>query len=163
MIKVTNRSSGEVVYSLPELNNTRRLFSLGETKEISEAELEALWQISGGMEIIKHFLIVQDKDWVKRHWSEVPVEYFWSNDQIKACLLNDSIDLFNETLDYAPEGVLDVIKTYSWTLPLADLNKIEAIKTKLNFDVQAATSFMRPMTDEEVKAPRKERLRKEEV
>lgn len=164
-MKVTNRSDGNIVYSLPELN-IRRLFSVGETKEIPNKELEALFQAAGGMELIKDYLLLEDKNWVKSHWQDVPVEYFWKDEEISNCLLHDSQELFQETLDYAPTGVLDIMKKLSWQLPISDLNKIHAIleHPRLMFDVQAAISIMKSPDANDTKAPiKKERRRREEV
>lgn len=75
------------------------------------------------------------------HW-DAPIEYFWQNEEIKACILEDDLELFKETLDYAPAGVIDLIKTISWKLPLSDLNKIAAIRDKTGFDVHMAAQVM---------------------
>lgn len=160
MIKVMNRSGGQALYHLPEFN-TRRLFAQGETKEIEEKELEALWQAPGGREMIQDYLQVDNKDWIKQHWADVPVEYFWSPEQIKKSLLEDSLELFEETLVYAPAGVADIIKTYAWQIPLTDMNKMHAIKEAYGFDVQQAIQIMAEKVAR--KAPeRKERLRRED-
>lgn len=155
-LKVTNRSNGEVTYSLAELS-VRRVFSIFETKNIPEAEMEALFQTDGGRELIKDFLLIHDEDWVNRHW-EPTIEYFWTEKEIKECLLNDTTELFSETLDYAPEGVIDLIKFYAWKLPISDLNKINVISEKLGFDVQAAVVMMKEMVPEETSGQTK-RLR----
>lgn len=139
-MKVINRSDGNVTYALPELN-TRRVFTPGASKEIEAKELEALWQTDGGQILIKDYLLVQDRQWVMTHW-DAPIEYFWQNEEIKACILEDDLELFKETLDYAPAGVIDLIKTISWKLPLSDLNKIAAIRDKTGFDVHMAAQVM---------------------
>lgn len=162
-MKVVNRSDGQVVYVLPELN-IRRVFNIGEDKDLENDEVEALWQSPGGVELIQNYLLIEDKEWIKNHWREVPLEYFWSIEDIKKCLLEDPIDLFQETLDYAPDGVLDIMKRLSWQLPLNDLNKMDAIQNhkRLMFNVQAAIKNMKPVDDEEKNSGpiRKERLRK---
>lgn len=56
-MKVINRSDGNVVYSLPELN-IRRVFVPGESKDLSEQELNALWQIDGGASLLRNELMV---------------------------------------------------------------------------------------------------------
>lgn len=161
-MKVINRSDGTLVYELPELN-VRRVFNVGETKEIPEAELEALFQTDGGHVLIKDYLLVEDRDWVKAHW-DAPIEYFWQNEQVKKCLLEDPIDLFEETLDFAPAGVIDLIKTFAWRLPISDLNKIAAIKNKTGFDVLLAIEVMKPTDGAAQAAPNKpQRRRREEV
>lgn len=163
-MKVTNRSDGNVVYSLPEFNK-RRLFSVGETKEISDKELESLFQAAGGMELIKDYLLVDDKEWVKQHWADVPIEYFWGEEEITNCLLHDSLDLFSETIDYAPDGVLDIMKRISWQLPLSDLNKVNVMREhpRLGFDVQAAVEIMKLPDDKTARAAKKERRLREEI
>ena len=159
--KVTNRSDGNVTYTLDELR-TRRVFNISETKDISEDELEALWQTDGGQVLIKDYLLVHDKEWVKAHW-DAPIEYFWDVDDIKKCLKEDDIELFTETLDYAPAGVIDLIKTLSWRMPLTDLNKIGAIRDKTGFDVMLAIEAMSAPTKTANAAPHTARRRREEV
>ena len=159
MVKVYNRSDGNVVYTLPELN-IRRVFNPGETKEIEYSELEALFQTDGGHDLIVGYLLVDDKEWVDKHW-DAPIEYFWYPEQVKACVMEDPIDLFEETLDYAPDGVIDLIKMYSWKVPLTDLNKIKLIKDKLGFDVLAAVEFMKSTPAAERRPDPTQRRRRE--
>lgn len=158
-MKVFNRSDSNVTYSLPELN-TRRVFALGESKDLESKEMEALWQMDGGMTIIKDYLCVDDRDWVAKHW-DAPIEYFWTTDDVKKCLLEDSLELFQETLEYAPAGVIDLIKMLSWQLPVRDLNKIEALRQATGFDTLAAIEVM-SASKERQKPQKKERLRKRE-
>jgi len=120
-MKVTNRSTGLVVYAIPEMH-VRRVFSIGETKDIEENELNQLFQLPGGAELLKDSLLVHDKEWVKKTW-DAPIEYFWGVPEVKKCILEDSIELFKETLEYAPAGVIDLIKEIAWKLPCNDLNK----------------------------------------
>lgn len=160
-IKVTNRSDGNVTYTLEELR-VRRVFNINETKEIDEAELEALYQTDGGQRLIKDYLLVQDKEWVRKHW-DAPIEYFWGQLEVKKCLLEDDLELFKETLDYAPAGVLDLIKTLAWRLPITDLNKIGAIRDKTGFDVLLAIESMKSPGTNTTAAPQPTRRRREEV
>lgn len=158
-MKVYNRSDGNITYSLPELD-TRRVFSLGESKDLDPKEMEALYQLDGGKTLIEEYLLVDDEAWVKAHW-DAPLEYFWKEAEIKKCLREDSLELFQETLEYAPQGVIDLIKMFAWKLPITDLNKVEAIRQATGFDVMAAIDVMSASTP---KAPpvKKERLRKRE-
>lgn len=160
-MKVTNRSDSRVVYNLPELNNTRRLFEVGETKELTNKEMDALYQLAGGAELVKDYLLIEDRQWVFKNCGEVPTEYYWNTPEITKCILEDPLDLFAETLDYAPAGVLDVLKRLAWTLPLTDLNKIKAIEDKLGFDVQAAVKIMAVPGAFEQTSKKGQRLRKE--
>ena len=158
-IKVYNRSTGIVVYELPELN-VRRTFGIGEVKDIDEKELEMLSQQQGGLRILYHLLLVDDREWVSRHF-EAPIEYWWMPDKIKKSMIEDDAELFAETFDYAPNGVLEYIKKFAYEMPLTDLNKVQIIKDKTGFDVLTAISLMRD-TKEVPEAPKLQRRRREE-
>lgn len=159
-MKVTNRSDSTVAYSLPELN-TRRVFNLGETKDVDEREMEMLFQQEGGNVLIRDYLLIHDEEWVMKHW-EAPIEYFWQIDEIRKCVLDDSLELFKETLEYAPAGVIDLIKMLAWKTPITDLNKIEALRLATGFDTMAAIEVMAAETPQKP-APKKERLRKRTI
>lgn len=160
IINVTNRSDGNVAYNLPELN-TRRVYSIGETKRVPREEIVALFQKDGGAEIVKHYLLVDDKELVKEYWQDVPIEYFWTAQDVRKCLMEDSLDLFSETLDFAPRGVIDLIKTMAWQIPITDLNKIEAIKQKTGFDVLLAIEVMKTPEKPQTQTTGRKRLREE--
>jgi hypothetical protein len=57
---------------------------------------------------------------------------------VRDLLVNGSLDRFLDALDYAPEGVIDLIKTMAVNLPLGDVAKLNAIKAKTGFDAAAA-------------------------
>ena len=161
-MKVINRSDGNVVYSLPELN-IRRVFVPGESKDLSEQELNALWQIDGGASLLRNELMVQDEEWVKKMMPYAPIEYFWLVGDVDKCILKDSLELFKETLEYAPTGVIDLIKARAWQLPMTDLNKMEALKQKTGFDTLKAIEVMKKPEGTAPTAQKpKERLRKRE-
>ena len=162
-LQVQNRSNDQVVYSIPELR-IRRVFTPGEIKpKIDEEELIALSQMDGGLVLLVDNLKIDDKEWVMEHFPDTPIEYFWGADDVKNCVLNDSVELFSETLDYAPKGVVDMIKDLAWRLPMTDMNKIQVLKDKTGFDTIAAIQVMdsTPVTPEKIKA--KVRLRREEA
>jgi hypothetical protein len=54
------------------------------------------------------------------------------------------MDTFLDAIDFAPLGVIDLIKDLAWRLPISDFRKIEAIKSQLNFDVARAIEIMKP-------------------
>lgn len=161
-MKVMNRSTGSAVYSLPELN-IRRVFNVGEIKEIKEEEILLLYNSNAGRAMLKHVLQVQNKEFIREHiWPEAPIEYFWTIDDIKKCMLEESPELFADTLDFAPEGVIDIIKDLAWRGPLNDLSKCEVLKKKFGFDPIAAHNIMTKKLPDEPEQPKKQgRLRKE--
>ena len=148
IIKVINRSTGGVGYEIPELN-VRRQFTVRESKEIPFGELEALSFIPGGLPILKNYLVIKNEEAVKELGLNVQPEYYYTEDDVKNILVNGTQDEFLDCLDFAPEGVLEMIKTLSVSLPLNDMSKREAILKKLDFDVTRAIEIQNTKYDGE--------------
>lgn len=136
-MKVRNRGASVVGYKIPDLN-IRRRFAPGEIKEIPEEELKQLLYQPGGRELLVNFLQVKQDDVKKIDLEEQEKEYYYSDDKVKEIVLNGSLDEFLDTLDFAPEGVINLIKKYAVSLPMTDLNKIKALQEKTGFNSQVA-------------------------
>lgn len=137
LYNVKNRSSSVVVYKIPE-SNLRREFAPGETKKIPFGELEKLTYQQGGREMLEQFLQIVDEAVTSDLNVHREVEYDMSEAQVAALLQNGSLDAFLDALDFAPLGVIDLIKSLAVKLPLTDLNKRKALKDKTGFDVDKA-------------------------
>lgn len=165
MYKVTNRSASKVVYKDPELN-IRREFMPNETKMISFAELEKLSFIPGGREMMANFLQLEPIA-VKKIGIPAEPEYFMSRDQVQKMLLQGPLDQFLDCLDFAPQGVIDLVKQLSISLPLTDIQKRRALKEKLGFDVDAALRHIEEEYQEEQadkpKATRRVKIEQPEI
>ena len=61
------------------------------------------------------------------------------------------MDEFLDCLDFAPQGVIDLIKEYAVTLPLNDVAKREALLDKFDYDVNKIIEVRRASTEEEEK------------
>lgn len=138
MCKVTNRSAGRVIYNIPE-DHIRREFYNKETKEIALSELEKLAQQPGGRKLIYNYLSIQDADTVG-HLVNRPIEpeYWLTEDKIPGWMNTCSLDEFKDALDFAPEGIKDLIKKYAVSLPLNDFAKRQAMFEQLGFNVTKA-------------------------
>lgn len=148
---VKNRSSSMVFYKIPE-TNIRREFQPGEVKAIPFGELEKLTYQPGGRELLEQFLQIIEEDATSSLAVHRDVEYDMSEAQIRDLLLTGSLDAFLDALDFAPIGVLDLMKTLAVSLPLTDLNKRKALKEKTGFDVDKALVHIEEEKEEE-KAP----------
>lgn len=137
MYNVKNRSSSIVVYRIPE-TNLRREFAPGETKRIPFGELEKLTYQAGGRELLEQFLQIVDETVTTDLNVHREIEYDMSEAQVVQLLQSGSLDAFLDALDFAPMGVVDLIKTMAVKLPLTDLNKRKALKDKTGFDVDKA-------------------------
>ena len=144
LIKVLNRDNGAVGYAIPEMNGLKRVYQAGETKEITFEEIEKLSYIPGGKELLEDSLVILNNDEaIKEILGHVEPEYSYSKEDVINLMKNGSLDEFLDCLDFAPEGVKDLIKTLSVELPLNDVAKREAILNKLGFNVDNAIRIER--------------------
>ena len=145
---VKNRSGSHIVYNIPE-DGIRRAFAPGEVKKISFEELEKLTYQAGGMEIITRFLQVQDNEVLNSFNMRVEPEYHMNEQQVANLIVNGSLDAFLDALDFAPDGVIDLIKRMCISLPVTDYNKMKALKEKTGLDVEAALKNIRAEKEDE--------------
>ena len=141
ILKVKNRSASLAVYSIPEIN-IRREFAPGETKNITYGELEKLSYQPGGRAIMQNFLQIIDPEATGDLGINREPEYDLSEQQIVDLMTKGSLDAFLDCLDFAPVGVIDLIKKFSVSLPLNDIDKRDALKKKTGFDVTVALTNM---------------------
>lgn len=165
MYNVKNRSSSMVVYRIPE-TNLRREFAPGETKRIPFGELEKLTYQSGGRELLENFLQILEEEVTTNLNVHRELEYDMSEAQVRDLLLTGSLDAFLDALDFAPIGVIDLIKSMAVTLPLTNLQKRKALKDKTGFDVDKALMHIEEEQLEEnagkaVPAPAERRVKEE--
>lgn len=137
IIRVQNRDFGRVGYGIPDLN-LRREFMPNEVKDITFDELFKLLQTPGGDYIINNYLIIYDDEVVKELLNDVEPEYYYTEEQVKKLMLSGSLDELEDCLNFAPNGVIDLIKEISVRLPLNDVAKRDLILKKTGFSVANA-------------------------
>lgn len=145
-VKVVNRTSGIVGYTIPDMNNLHRSYSARETKTITFEEVQKLSYLPGGRYMLKNSLLIRDPEVVEELFpgmsKEVP-EYFYDEGQVEQLMKTGSLDAFLDCLDFAPEGVIDIIKDKAVKMPLNDISKCNAIRDKTGFDVLKAVEIDR--------------------
>lgn len=155
-VKITNRDSGTASYVVQDMNNLSRFFNRGETKEVTFEELRQLSNSTGGRILLQECFLIHDKEVVRELLGEVDPEYNYTEENVESLLLNGSLDQLLDCLDFAPSGVLEIVKDKAVSLKINDIAKREAIKDKLGFDVTKAISI-NEMTSEDTKEEKKER------
>lgn len=133
---VTNRSASRVFYAVPDFGVKAREFQAGETKRLPYGELEGLSQLPGGMDIIRDYLQIKAEDAREELIGNVEPEYNMTDAEVKELILHGSMDEWLDCLDFAPEGVIDLIKTLSVELPLNDTRKMQSFKEKKGIDLE---------------------------
>lgn len=152
MCLVKNRSASRIVYRIPEMG-IRREFSPTETKKISYDELEKLSYQPGGVALLTNFLQVQDAPAIAELGIHAEPEYHMSEQQVVELIRSGSLDAFLDCLDFAPVGIVDLVKKFAVSVPLTDYEKRKVLKEKTGFDVDAALkNIAAEKAEEEAKA-----------
>lgn len=138
IIKICNRDDAAVFYDIPEMNGLHRVFQPNEVKEVTLGELIKLSYEPGGMDLLRNNFILNNKEAINMILGEVEPEYHYTPVDIKNLLLNGSLDELLDCLDFAPEGVIEIVKDLAVELPLNDVAKREAILNKTGFNVTNA-------------------------
>lgn len=147
-VKVTNRDNGSIGYSVPDLG-VHRTFQPKETKEISAEELRKLSYLPGGDIIIKEYLIIHNEELLNELLGSVEPEYYYSEAEVKTLLLSGSLEQLQDCLDFAPNGVIDLIKDLAVTLKIDNMSKRKAIQEKTGFNVTRAIEINEETEEEE--------------
>lgn len=154
-VKVTNRSRATVGYRIPE-TGVRRVFTPGETKVLPADEMRALSYQPGGPALISRNLLIEDMTLLNEMAIKTEPEYFWNKDQVIAMLEDNgpqSVDKLIDCLNFAPVGVIDLVKEQAVALPVQDARKRAAIKDLTGYDVDLVLLHNRQAEEEEDEEP----------
>ena len=137
-VPVRNMVDHKVVYVIPELNR-RVVFEPFQEKKIQASELRALNYSIGGEVLLHNYLCVLNKD--LRTEFNIPadqVEYDWTLKDIHRVLENLStpIEELEDALDFAPEGIRELIVdcAVKWKIPDSNRRKVITRMTGSNID-----------------------------
>ena len=161
-MKIKNRSASVSGYTIPDIN-IRRRFAPGEVKDVPKEEIEKLLFQPGGTAMFYGNFQVSPEDLKILGIGQQEPEYFYTEEEIKEVMLNGSLDKFLDVLDFAPDGVIDLIKKYSTSLPMTDMNKCEAFKQKTGFDVMKAIANIKAVEKDSAAAAAEAPVRKRRV
>ena len=163
LVKIQNRDNGSVGYTIPDLNNLHRTYQTNETKSITMDELRKLSYVPGGMEILKNYLVILDDEAREEILSDVEPEYYLTKDGVKTLLLEGTLDALLDCLDFAPSGVIDLVKDVAVEIELNDVKKRDAILNKTGFNVTNAININKETTEEAEKVKPVRRVGQPEV
>lgn len=141
-IRVENRADAIVAYRVPETKIVRR-FVAGESKQIEMGELRQAIQIPGTKRLIESNLIIHSKEAVDELLPDAEPEYFYDKKDVDFLLEMGTLDQLKDALDFAPTGVIELIKERAVEIELNDMRKREAILAITNFNVTGAIEIKR--------------------
>ena len=149
-IKVKNRSASSLSYIIPDMNNFRRRFAAGETKELPFEEVQKLTYMPGGDYMLQHYLVIENIEARDEILGAVELEYAYGEEDVKNLLINGSTDQLLDCLDFAPLGVIDLVKKVATDIKLNNIEKRNIIFKKTGYNINSAI-MINEETDENVK------------
>lgn len=135
-VEVTNRNNGITGYTLN--SGMERIFNINETKKVPLEELQEVEAMPGGEYLLRNYLMIKDKTALDYLNVEPEPEYFYTENEIKELLLNGTLDQLEDCLNFAPQGVLDILKDKAVSLEVPDMRKRDLISKKLGFNIDNA-------------------------
>lgn len=166
-IRVQNLTDNPVVYVIPE-DHLRREYGPGEEKIVSEDELQKVFYQPGGATLLREYLSIKDKDFAVNVIGVDPEvyshEYTWDEKKVDSVLLSEHIDVLHDALDFAPEGIVDMLVDRAVALRIPDVNKRNLISDYTGRDINSMINTKIELeravqTDEpEHTAPRRRRV-----
>lgn len=147
LISVRNRNNGTTGYTLRDGSKETRLWVEGETKKISFGELKKVSWLPGGPELLRDFLVIEDKEALEALQIGVNIEeqpeYFYSEAQIRDLLFNGSLDELKDFLDFSPEGGIEIAKEIAVKEEIPDIRKRDIISEATGFNINTAIEISR--------------------
>lgn len=140
MVNVKNRNNGNTGYTLAD-GGIRRQFMPGEVKQIDEKELRQLVCQPGGQFLLENYLIIDDPNLIAELIGNIEPEYNYTEKEIRELLEKGSEDQLKDCLDFAPEGVKELVKDIAVKIRLNDMRKRDIISKAFNFDINTAINF----------------------
>ena len=160
-VKVVNRTGGSLAYKIDTLRVTRHWPRPGDYLNISISELSELKTVPGGNYILKECLIIEDKEALNILFpdTELEPEYNYGLKEVEALLYEADLAQLLDALDFAPKGVLELIKTKATEKLPNETAKIEAINKKFKIDLNKVNELHQ---EKEIKeqAPKQTRRRR---
>lgn len=158
IITVINKSGGRVAYELPELNHLHRTYGIGESKKVPYNEIRLLSYSKGGMKLIKDYLTILDEEVVAELIGDVEPEYYYTRKEVEDLLKFGTLDQLEDCLNFAPAGILEMVKNMAIEMKLNAVDKRKMIGDKFGINLDRSIEIL--MEDEAENAPAKPLVRK---
>lgn len=163
-VKVKNLVDYGVGYRIDE-DNVRRQFAPFEIKTLKAGELRKLNYSRGGHILLTHYLSVMNRDLAHEFGIDddsYDNEYNWDVAKVDKVLLSQPIEVLQDALDFAPRGILELIKDRAIALKIDSMDKRHAISKALDIDLNGMINIqqMQEEADAEVAGEPKPKTRR---
>ena len=138
VIEITNLLDCTCGY-IVDLTGVHRILPPHASFKVKASELRELFYQRGGQELLHDYIRVGNKALAQEFGVDVDntPEYNWGRKDVIDALNNPNIDILLDALDFAPDGIKQLIADVAVETEVADVNKRKAISDKLGIDVDA--------------------------
>lgn len=150
LVQITNMMDFPAGYVV-DLTGVRRVLPPHASFRVKAGELRELSYQLGGIDILQNYIRVCNRSLALEFGIDVndQVEYNWTEADVDRCLLNDDIDVLLDALDFAPDGIKQLIVDRAIKLEIPDVNKRQAIKDAMGTDITSAIENRHAYDDQE--------------
>lgn len=153
LIKVRNLTDHAVVYM--SYDGRRRAFAGQQTMKISVEELRQLAYSRGGLVLLRNHLSIDNKELAEEFGIQSDTydnEYQWTKEDVDRVLLSGDMDELLDALDFAPNGIIDLIISRAVNLRISDIAKRKAISEATGRNINSMIELVED-SEQEVEAP----------
>lgn len=139
LVQITNMMDFPAGYVV-DLTGVRRVLPPHASFKVKAGELRELSYQLGGIDILQNYIRVCNRSLALEFGIDVDdqIEYNWTEADVDKCLLNDDINVLLDALDFAPDGIKQLIVDRAIKLEIPDVNKRQAIKDAMGTDITSA-------------------------
>lgn len=139
LVQITNMMDFPAGYVV-DLTGVRRVLPPHASFRVRAGELRELSYQLGGIDLLQNYIRVCNRSLALEFGIDTDdqIEYNWTQDDVDRCLTKDDIDVLLDALDFAPDGIRQLIVDRAIKLEIPDVNKRKAIKDATGTDVTAA-------------------------
>lgn len=139
-IKVWNRSRAHLTYTVSDMRIKRSFTPMGTHGDmllVPVEEVQALMYEPGGRTMLSDYLLIKDQEVCEFLGLTVEPEYYYETEQVKELLKNGTIEQLQDCLEFAPAGVIDLIKKYAVEDEIDSHVKRDIIGKALNLSIDS--------------------------
>lgn len=135
--EIESKYNGYLTVKDPNSSINREFPYCGFKMKLTKEELESISYVNGGRYILENYLIIKDPEIIKALQLNLEYEDSFTKEQLKDLLLNGTIENLQDTVNFAHEGTIMLLKDLALELEINDIRKIELIGKALGINIQS--------------------------
>lgn len=138
MVTIHNMTNSPVAYHIESLNGLRRELppKMGASIRVPAGELRQLNYELGGSNLLHDYICVENESLAREFGiTSDDKEYTWKMNDVRAALTTDSIEVLEDAMDFAPDGIKETIAQEAVEMEIPDSNRRKVISDATSYDI----------------------------